>query len=564
MTPQDLIAYIEGLIIDNTTQQISPYKMRAVLVEMVNSLNQSNISSLSAILPLQYDPFTNTLSLPVVNDLTTGGTNSVLSAEQGKILKGLIDAIVSDIPTLQEVTDAGAITDNEIEVAGLKLTDQSFLDVELVLKNNEGYLEGSNDTDGTVFIIGAGGVIFNDGVDSRFSILKASGELSELLAPETLSGLPETIATEEYVSKILPSNLILYPTTAPSDISGYVKMVTDIHDPSYNTTAVDVSTGAISGTAQLIASLVSSPGLINGNPGTFNTTTIGNITRTSGSGTAEFFYIIYKRTSAGVETMITQSSNTIPVLDTGYSEFSATALWNDGSFILTDSIVIKYYANRISGGSNPTYNFQFGGMTPVRTLVPIPLSVVPTLPIDEVPIDGSTNAVQSNGVFDALVLKADKSMSAYSMRANNTGATANATETNFRFQGSQALTGITWTGVSAPTGGTQSYQWQQVGNQVTATFTAVYAVAGVALTQLNITLPTDMPTPIKPSGVLANAGFKCYTGLAHFSSSSSTLLAAAAASFVIVNATDTTKFDIASIFASSAPRTFYITITYFT
>lgn len=28
----------------------------------------------------------------IVNDLTTGGTNKVLSAEQGKVLKGLVDA----------------------------------------------------------------------------------------------------------------------------------------------------------------------------------------------------------------------------------------------------------------------------------------------------------------------------------------------------------------------------------------------------------------------------------------------------------------------------------------
>jgi hypothetical protein len=205
----------------------------------------------------------------------------------------------------------------------------------------------------------------------------------------------------------LPSNLILYPTTAASDISGYVKMVTDIHDPSYNTIAVDVSTGEINTTAQLISSLATSANIINGNPGIFNITTIGNITRTVGSGTAEFYFEIYKRDSLGVETLIAQSNNTIPVVNTGYSEFSATALWDDGSFLATDRIVIKYYANRISGGSNPTYNFQFGGISPVRTLVPIPLNVVPVLPIDAVPTDGSTNAVQSNGVFDALALKAN-------------------------------------------------------------------------------------------------------------------------------------------------------------
>jgi hypothetical protein len=203
----------------------------------------------------------------------------------------------------------------------------------------------------------------------------------------------------------LPSNIIFYPTNAASDIGGYVKIVTSITDPSYNTTAVDISTGAITTTDQLISSLATSANIIVGNPGVFNITTIGNIRRTAGSGTASFYFEIYKRTSAGVETLIATSDNTIPVIDGGiYVEFSATAIWNDGIFLDTDRVVMKYYANRISGGSNPTYQFQFGGVTPVRTLVPIPLSVVPVLTIDAVPTDGSTNAVSSNGVFDALTL----------------------------------------------------------------------------------------------------------------------------------------------------------------
>lgn len=32
----------------------------------------------------------------IVNDLTTGGTNKVLSAEQGKVLKGLVDSAAPD------------------------------------------------------------------------------------------------------------------------------------------------------------------------------------------------------------------------------------------------------------------------------------------------------------------------------------------------------------------------------------------------------------------------------------------------------------------------------------
>ena len=46
----------------------------------------------------------------IVNDLTTGGTNKVLSAEQGKVLKGLVDAsqpegfdqLVGDVAQAQE------------------------------------------------------------------------------------------------------------------------------------------------------------------------------------------------------------------------------------------------------------------------------------------------------------------------------------------------------------------------------------------------------------------------------------------------------------------------------
>jgi hypothetical protein len=203
-----------------------------------------------------------------------------------------------------------------------------------------------------------------------------------------------------------------------------VKIVTSITDPSYNTTAVDISTGAITTTDQLISSLATSANIIVGNPGVFNITTIGNIRRISGTGQASFYFKVYKRTSAGVEILIATSDNTIPVIDSGvYTEFTAAAVWNDGVFLDTDRVVMKYYANRISGGSNPTYQFQFGGVTPVRTLVPIPLTVVPLLPIDAVPTDGSENAVSSNGVFDALVNKEDATNKVTTFTGNETSTT---------------------------------------------------------------------------------------------------------------------------------------------
>jgi hypothetical protein len=176
----------------------------------------------------------------------------------------------------------------------------------------------------------------------------------------------------------LPSNLILYATNAASDVGGYFKLVNSITDPSYNSVAVDVSTGAITTTNQLISSLVTSTNIIIGNPGIFNITTIGNITRTSGSGQAEFYFRVYKRDLAGTETLIVQSDNTQQITSTIYAQFSTVGLWNDGVFLATDRIVLKFYATKVGAGSNPTYNFQFGGTAPVRTLVPIPLNVAPS------------------------------------------------------------------------------------------------------------------------------------------------------------------------------------------
>lgn len=98
-----------------------------------------------------------------------------------------------------------------------------------------------------------------------------------------------------------------------------------------------------------------------------------------------------------------------------------------------------------------------------------------------------------------------KSMGAYSMRVNNTNATANATETNFQQIGKTAYSGtITWTGTTAPSGTTNhTYNWIRIGNLVTLTINLVYGTQGTLNTAVQMTLPTDAPTPIKPDGLSA-------------------------------------------------------------
>lgn len=173
-----------------------------------------------------------------------------------------------------------------------------------------------------------------------------------------------------------PANLSFYATTTPSDIPGYFQLVTNITDPSYNNPAVDVPTGVISVQNKLLAELAAATNIFTGNPGVITIQTIGEIRRTSGTGLAEFYFEAYHRDSLGVETLIGTSNTTAPVSQTVYTQFQASCLFNNGVFTASDRLVLKFYGNRIAGGSDPEYDFLFGGTNPVRTLFPIAAGLI--------------------------------------------------------------------------------------------------------------------------------------------------------------------------------------------
>ena len=111
--------------------------------------------------------------------------------------------------------------------------------------------------------------------------------------------------------------------------------------------------------------------------------------------------------------------------------------------------------------------------------------------------------------------KSNKSISSYSLLVNNTASTADVTETTYRSPLQQTYTGtITWTGTTAPSGATNhTYNWIRIGNLVTLKVTLVYATAGVNLSTVVVTLPTDCPTPLKPTGLnAANTNLSVGTG----------------------------------------------------
>jgi hypothetical protein len=83
-----------------------------------------------------------------------------------------------------------------------------------------------------------------------------------------------------------------------------------------------------------------------------------------------------------------------------YQEFTASTLLNNGAFSSTDRLVIKYYGTLLNGTSS-TYKFQFGGASPVRTLLPVPVSVIPSdlasdILLSTVAFNGKLSAADTN------------------------------------------------------------------------------------------------------------------------------------------------------------------------
>ena len=229
---------------------------------------------------------------------------------------------------------------------------------------------------------------------------------AELVATNVKGALDELSLTKANVSD-LSTNLNVYATTATSDISGYNVIVSNIDDADYDDVAVNVPTGAITADDQLIASLAAPADLFSGVVGPINVVTIGSIRKTAGNSSAfaSFYFEVYKRAANGTETLVGTSDNTGDVNPetSDYQEFNATAFTQFGTMLDTDRVVLKFYAN-LTGNSGAEYDFQFGGSNPVRTLIPVPASVIVAHIAQEVMTD-TTN-------FDGLLSASDTTVQA--------------------------------------------------------------------------------------------------------------------------------------------------------
>jgi len=231
------------------------------------------------------------------------------------------------------------------------------------------------------------------------------------LSATTVQAAISELELNKLDANALTSSVTFFPTDSAYPLGavaqGYFVLVTSTSEAEYDTTPVNINTGGITGSAYKIASLSSKIDVLEGNTTPINITTVGQIRKVAGgsSQTAEFYFEVYKGDSANVETLIGTSLTTGEVIDTSYATFRAEALITDTNFTASDRVVLKFYGNNIGGGA-PQYEFQFGGGTPVRTLFPVPVSVVPIERDADVIQTDTTNFDGILGPFDDNVQKA--------------------------------------------------------------------------------------------------------------------------------------------------------------
>lgn len=157
-----------------------------------------------------------------------------------------------------------------------------------------------------------------------------------------------------------------------------------------------------------------------------------------------------------------------------------------------------------------------------------------------------------------------KSISAYSILANKTPATANATAQTFRDTSGVFDGSITWTATTAPSGATNhSYRLTQVGKCVTLNISLVYATNGSATSAILLTLPSNAPTPAQPTG-LTGASQYIYVLNVQLATSTNVLATSAATRGMMRNNSANNGVELFASWAGQGISQVNLTIQYWT
>ena len=147
------------------------------------------------------------------------------------------------------------------------------------------------------------------------------------------------------------------------------------------------------------------------------------------------------------------------------------------------------------GGSGTTNEIAY--FTAGTTLGSLTTATYPSL-TELSYVKGVTSSIQTQ------INSLGGSYNSYTMKANNTGASAAPTDQTFRYPSNQSFSGTITTSAGTWGAGSYYYNWHRIGNMVNYTFQFIVTTPS-AITSINCDLPADMPSPVVPSGFLANS-----------------------------------------------------------
>lgn len=157
-----------------------------------------------------------------------------------------------------------------------------------------------------------------------------------------------------------------------------------------------------------------------------------------------------------------------------------------------------------------------------------------------------------------------KSISSYTILANNTNATANVTAQQFRDTSGTYAGTITWTGTTAPSGATtHTYRLTQVGKCVTLHIALVFATNGSGLTAVQMTLPANAPTPVQPTG-LTGSIYNMYPVKCELVNTSNQVILSSSARGFVRNNTGANGYEIFITFSTAGPGQVGVIAQYWT
>jgi len=182
---------------------------------------------------------------------------------------------------------------------------------------------------------------------------------------------------------------------------------------------------------------------------------------------------------------------------------------------------------------------------------------------------GGTNTTQiATTAFVQSTISGGASVPSYTMKANNTGASAVPTDQVFRFPGWQSYNTTTYPilyGTPTPAtpfgAGTYLYNWTRIGNVVHFTFYFALTTGITLAANTNVTWspPADMPAVFVPSGITGTSYInRIFLTAANGTASTSTQTTMGG------GITAAGNFNFVATGAGTAMRLFSITSTYFT